>query len=153
MGGETMFPAGRWSIPAWAGKPFVVEADALSPPAARGLTLKAGLSPRGRGNRSARWPIPASPSTPIGGYGVYPRVGGETLDTHPAVSGRGRGNLFIVAAHRPVVGSIPAWAGKPVSSCATYPPRVYPRVGGETTRMETCLQRLLGLSPRGRGNP
>ena len=51
-------------------------------------------------------------------------------------------------------GSIPAWAGKPLCSCARGPgSTVYPRVGGETGTPVVADHSRYGLSPRGRGNP
>ena len=68
-------------------------------------------------------------------------------------SPRGRGNLEKMHPPFVVVGSIPAWAGKP-GSVARMANRftVHPRVGGET--MGTCLAIVFfqGPSPRGRGN-
>ena len=91
-----------------------------------------GLSPRGRGNPprgdAARVPIRSIPAwagkpraalAAVVGEGVYPRVGGETVGTvgeAAAVEGlspRGRGNRPLQAAEEDLVGSIPAWAGKP----------------------------------------
>ena len=72
---------------------------------------------------------------------VYPRVGGETqITSRGAGSGlglspRGRGNRHVAPLAMVVEGSIPAWAGKPrPGHVAWNPRRVYPRVGGETTR-------------------
>ena len=49
--------------------------------------------------------------------------------------------------------SIPAWAGKPwVCSGKAQERRVYPRVGGETRRVDWQVVLQRGLSPRGRGN-
>ena len=49
--------------------------------------------------------------------------------------------------------SIPAWAGKPARVCSPCCwRRVYPRVGGETSRGAAARPRSEGLSPRGRGN-
>ena len=93
------------------------------------------------------------------GNRVYPRVGGETgraggPDQVPqGLSPRGRGNHRRIQDIRAGSGSIPAWAGKPVSqtiSIAAYP--VYPRVGGETMTVEELGKNAQGLSPRGRGN-
>ena len=53
-----------------------------------------------------------------------------------------------------LVGSIPAWAGEPLSTGPVVVIlKVYPRVGGGTCRVAWRGQRVQGLSPRGRGNP
>ncbi len=172
------------SIPAWAGEPSSNDPTPLSIPvyprvgggtaADWGLgTAPRGLSPRGRGNPTARsvlcqmWrSIPAwageppAPRPPAGGPAVYPRVGGGTQVAITAacrqsgLSPRGRGNP---PDRRPVAGgggSIPAWAGEPQQggkSCLmTW---VYPRVGGGTSRNGSGSEPDGGLSPRGRGNP
>ena len=131
-----------------------------------------GLSPRGRGNRhrvvGACFPlrsIPAWAGKPVRtraarlGARVYPRVGGETYYrlgvTHYPVglSPRGRGNLSSPRNLSDTQRSIPAWAGKPLD--AGNPKggeRVYPRVGGETTKSDHRASSACGLSPRGRGN-
>ena len=132
-----------------------------------------GLSPRGRGNPVA-WlrrqheggSIPAWAGKPGRGRGrgggrkVYPRVGGETQIEGDAcgqtagLSPRGRGNLLLGHRGTGLLGSIPAWAGKPSGSAAsTTSRRVYPRVGGETIAAAGDHAILGGLSPRGRGNP
>ena len=80
--------------------------------------------------------------------GVYPRVGGGTEDAAggaPLSQGRSRG-------------SIPAWAGEPVSAhayrtVALFMIGVYPRVGGGTSESQRQQTPGEGLSPRGRGNP
>ena len=126
-----------------------------------GLPIGAGLSPRGRGNRRR-----SSWDRPVARHRVYPRVGGETARLDPACV-------------RLVLGSIPAWAGKPAQVPIPMGGfRVYPRVGGETGSPITgpgtsaCgsipawagkpdhpmkrwarLRTASGLSPRGRGNP
>ena len=49
------------------------------------------------------------------------------------LSPRGRGNRARVEVDVSSVGSIPAWAGKPLSGgVSNYVAGVYPRVGGET---------------------
>ena len=92
-----------------------------------------GLSPRGRGNhegRGHRYPvgrsIPAWAGKPGVLYGcrlpsaVYPRVGGETdrrvisLPISVGLSPRGRGNPKPERPQHRMLGSIPAWAGKPL---------------------------------------
>ena len=90
---------------------------------------------------------------------VYPRVGGGTylatfLNALPeGLSPRGRGNRRNLNPGKDHLGSIPAWAGEPLS---LPPPArdggVYPRVGGGTLPQVDALTRGLGLSPRGRGN-
>ena len=91
-----------------------------------------GLSPRGRGNQSIKAlpsvldrSIPAwagEPDLAVAQYSrfkVYPRVGGGTakriaetqLDT--GLSPRGRGNPHTGTPRRPLIRSIPAWAGEP----------------------------------------
>ena len=133
---------GCGSIPAWAGKPRMCRRSSRITavyPRVGGETLrrigrisnKAGLSPRGRGTSWGLIPI-----MPAGG-----------------LSPRGRGNLLGAYPDYASRGSIPAWAGKPIASLNTSARRrVYPRVGGETTRPASLLRRLTGLSPRGRGN-
>ena len=90
---------------------------------------------------------------------VYPRVGGETTnntidyDACTGLSPRGRGNLEAQATAGPILGSIPAWAGKPATGWIEgLPGRVYPRVGGETWFLPGPTSFDFGLSPRGRGN-
>ena len=90
---------------------------------------------------------------------VYPRVGGETchrLTRYARCNGlspRGRGNPRNASATAQASGSIPAWAGKPPRRMAgAPPPKVYPRVGGETSAVGIISDGQSGLSPRGRGN-
>ena len=90
---------------------------------------------------------------------VYPRVGGETRtglmipSSTRGLSPRGRGNPPYLIAALALVGSIPAWAGKPhVLGVVGRGQRVYPRVGGETRPSVLLRCRCGGLSPRGRGN-
>ena len=151
------------SIPAWAGQPAARRANRGKSrvyPRVGGATpwnlvefeYAEGLSPRGRGNLRdcPEWPrvagsIPAwagQPRLPLptsSGAGVYPRVGGATTHPRPkancgkGLSPRGRGNLGNSAPPRPLVRSIPAWAGQPATRSTPSPPReVYPRVGGAT---------------------
>ena len=132
-----------------------------------------GLSPRGRGNHHAWYAqgrhlrsIPARAGKPLGAKdtgrksAVYPRAGGETgragrvTVTAPGLSPRGRGNPKPTICQYLDDRSIPARAGKP--SMVGTPPasdRVYPRAGGETSRQVPGRYALVGLSPRGRGNP
>ena len=98
---------------------------------------------------------------------VYPRVGGETVWVWGTCCGmlglspRGRGNhqLGDQRERSRRLGSIPAWAGKPVSTCAWHAedwPKVYPRVGGETHCLlsRTPAPRQIAVYPRvGGGNP
>ena len=115
--------------------------------------VRAGLSPRGRGNlllpRSSdagQWSIPAWAGKPVGALvihstpAVYPRVGGETPRRPPGrptgsgLSPRGRGNPQPRRGDLAAVRSIPAWAGKPENAGSVrVGPQVYPRVGGETS--------------------
>ena len=90
---------------------------------------------------------------------VYPRVGGGTAgDLHELVglmglSPRGRGNLRMGGIFHALHGSIPAWAGEPVSPTTSgHESPVYPRVGGGTPRPVQIETPSVGLSPRGRGN-
>ena len=114
----------------------------------------------------------------VHGCRVYPRVGGETDGACMSdgcimgLSPRGRGNLGNrfdgildvgsipawagkpIRGKQPVRGSIPAWAGKPMASNPNgLLIRVYPRVGGETSCRCSMRAWAAGLSPRGRGNP
>ena len=111
-----------------------------------------GPSPRGRGNPELRQEMatqagsipawagkPRVDRTPAVNRGVHPRVGGETPVAMPVAatvrgpSPRGRGNRSLLRFLPRAIGSIPAWAGKPVRSISG---RVIPK----------------GPSPRGRGN-
>ena len=72
---------------------------------------------------------------------VYPRVGGGTLafwrrhSSSVGLSPRGRGNRVEVGTLPDARGSIPAWAGEPPGGAGEPAPnKVYPRVGGGTTR-------------------
>ena len=171
------------SIPAWAGEPRLhllrqrrngvyprVGGGTVTrrPPGLSGL----GLSPRGRGNQG--WTeaagvvvgsIPAwagEPRRPMAATPpcrVYPRVGGGTrlesaLDAERrGLSPRGRGNQHLPLWLFISNGSIPAWAGEPVTPANNaLVLRVYPRVGGGTRRESIMKIRPSGLSPRGRGN-
>ena len=138
----------RWSIPAWAGKPYnapCLPSTRVVYPRVGGETVclfialgkPEGLSPRGRGNlcrekligRSSR-SIPAWAGKPFRATqvrflsSVYPRVGGETgarsSDSHDrrGLSPRGRGNPWKLCLCGGDAGSIPAWAGKP-RACRT----------------------------------
>ena len=131
-----------------------------------------GLSPRARGNLgppvhfvSVEGSIPACAGEP-GKLStrplpprVYPRVRGGTDNAKNVslyilgLSPRARGNLEANPPIAALVGSIPACAGEPCPSWRGYPPSgVYPRVRGGTA-LTFCHQRkLVGLSPRARGN-
>ena len=131
-----------------------------------------GLSPRGRGNRQdnvkhqiTHRSIPAWAGEPSSGAAarsrsrVYPRVGGGTstllFDTLPlsGLSPRGRGNLADGRVRDIHQGSIPAWAGEPLTAeWLGLGDKVYPRVGGGTIGITVKKQQSVGLSPRGRGN-
>ena len=102
---------------------------------------------------------PGAVHGPDGTFAAYPRVGGETIMRVPSkgpvqgLSPRGRGNRGLPRRQGEARGPIPAWAGKPYP-CRRWwrRPRAYPRVGGETHRHRSRVQRHDGLSPRGRGN-
>ena len=172
------------SIPAWAGQPskgWHSHRPGTVYPRVGGATLKGlaftptryGLSPRGRGNRTAEQEpesgggsIPAWAGQPYSGTGagiggwVYPRVGGATSTTcsiHQSMKGlspRGRGNPGSVRRQPRAAWSIPAWAGQPgLSTPPTQSRMVYPRVGGATPSRTLSSNAIRGLSPRGRGNP
>ena len=114
-----------------------------------------GLSPRGRGNQ-AHLDFSLEQAS---GVTVYPRVGGGTflvsVNVCPigGLSPRGRGNHGVTTLSRRGVGSIPAWAGEPVTTLLIIVlEAVYPRVGGGTAHPFNQGWILQGLSPRGRGN-
>ena len=139
----------------------------------RAFHRRLGLSPRVRGNPSARWhprsppgSIPACAGEPPGcevsddDTEVYPRVCGGTLmltltSPHDAgLSPRVRGNRGAVAAAVIVLRSIPACAGEPPTSRPAIPRgKVYPRVCGGTAVLPHRQASATGLSPRVRGNP
>ena len=132
-----------------------------------------GLSPRVRGNRigqpvrlGVNWSIPACAGEPTessfrsGISPVYPRVCGGTtcvsraLSASLGLSPRVRGNRPRRLAAAARGGSIPACAGEPpLSDRHPRRPEVYPRVCGGTDHAPSPTARLLGLSPRVRGNP
>ena len=134
--------------------------------------VKAGLSPRVRGNHSAsprqtrrRRSIPACAGEPrrklsrVASHTVYPRVCGGTPLIRPfrhrdgGLSPRVRGNLLLPIAPPASLRSIPACAGEPSRSpLAARRARVYPRVCGGTERVFFLAMRANGLSPRVRGN-
>ena len=94
---------------------------------------------------------------------VYPRVGGGTLVSSytaftafraSGLSPRGRGNRKADRSLYPIFRSIPAWAGEPLRAALQHlDVTVYPRVGGGTYPGDNIPLRIVGLSPRGRGNP
>ena len=131
-----------------------------------------GLSPRVRGNPPEIPPvvrrigsIPACAGEPpkVGGYGkqreVYPRVCGGTPSSvlckrmMLGLSPRVRGNRKLGVRHNSLLRSIPACAGEP--RCRRQWRRsgtVYPRVCGGTAVGDDAVGRVVGLSPRVRGN-
>ena len=147
-----------------------------TPDPAQYVPRQAGLSPRVRGNQvqpslsgRALGSIPACageppPSCPRACPSrVYPRVCGGTYGPsgtaalHPGLSPRVRGNPRQPRQRDRRHRSIPACAGEPARRASRVrPPRpcpVYPRVCGGTARRQPAVSRLLGLSPRVRGNP
>ena len=103
---------------------------------------------------------PCSRSTRRSTGPVYPRVGGGTKQPTGetrligGLSPRGRGNLAQAPNRASNNGSIPAWAGEPGLWGRRWDrPSVYPRVGGGTEVETRAVHMMLGLSPRGRGNP
>ena len=131
-----------------------------------------GLSPRLRGNavhrlRSAflSGSIPALAGerermiSHCGTPWVYPRACGGTAINglgsrlRPGLSPRLRGNAIRYFGQRHKYGSIPALAGER-SACpsSARQRRVYPRACGGTEKIASRSTRLLGLSPRLRGN-
>jgi len=129
-------------------------------------------SPRGRGSpprassNGCLWlSIPAWAGEPVHADiakhmgGVDPRVGGGAnadLTQFPASKGRsprGRGSPPVIDGNGGTTGSIPAWAGEPLSrACPVATNKVDPRVGGGAhTPLRTGIQNK-GRSPRGRGS-
>ena len=131
-----------------------------------------GLSPRVRGNRHCQiragtgtGSIPAcagEPSTHLEStrwYWVYPRVCGGTDGAsyregyRQGLSPRVRGNRIIGLVNLARDRSIPACAGEPSPGRPDWQtPPVYPRVCGGTTYSAVSNPRVVGLSPRVRGN-
>ncbi len=171
------------TIPAWAGEPghihplSRVERDHPRVGGGTGNDLLwrrcgRGPSPRGRGNHRRRGhkrvlagTIPAWAGEPRSeGYrgsasGDHPRVGGgtenETSPTCPTwgPSPRGRGNPKKHPLVASIIGTIPAWAGEPPTTCSTGPlGGDHPRVGGGTDVWPVYICQIQGPSPRGRGN-
>ena len=90
---------------------------------------------------------------------VYPRVCGGTCcacairSSAGGLSPRMRGNQIEQGPARWRLGSIPAYAGEPISvSDGQRLHGVYPRVCGGTTTLSQTLTTRWGLSPRMRGN-
>ncbi|CAH2603741.1 conserved protein of unknown function [Rhodovastum atsumiense] len=171
------------SIPAWAGEPGCeinpalfarvhprVGGGAASADHADGV--RTGPSPRGRGSphrpghdEATSRSIPAWAGEPpgwrAGGHlqGVHPRVGGGActfsglLTPLRGPSPRGRGSRQWRQRICLIQGSIPAWAGEPLSrSTPVSPTWVHPRVGGGAPLRRAHGGRLRGPSPRGRGS-
>ena len=91
--------------------------------------------------------------------GVYPRVCGGTcsyLRPFPiklGLSPRVRGNPVDWRHAEASVRSIPACAGEPLKATQDYlTQKVYPRVCGGTANARRNVRRVMGLSPRVRGN-
>ncbi len=141
-------------------------------PAAPSSGSTKGLSPRVRGNPRTQTPasplwgsIPACTGEPYDmnlspSYkAVYPRVyGGTSRTNQPAsplrgLSPRVRGNPLADIGGGGWRRSIPACTGEPSRATLTSAPsRVYPRVYGGTHQWRSAIIRILGLSPRVRGN-
>ena len=95
-----------------------------------------GLSPRARGNQAVAVAVRLS-----------------ARNCQAGLSPRARGNRLFVRQAEPAGGSIPAGAGEPgwtYRLCRRT--TVYPRGRGGTTPRAARSSRLLGLSPRARGN-
>ena len=134
--------------------------------------VRAGLSPRVRGNREpnrrtldAIGSIPACAGEPAPApyrcrpYRVYPRVCGGTRTSCPApmpargLSPRVRGNPARCGRDSVAGGSIPACAGEPRQAAGNRADAgVYPRVCGGTRTYGGYADAFQGLSPRVRGN-
>ena len=151
------------SIPAWAGKPRAFDNtgddDGVQSPRGRG-NLALVLALVGLPRSIPAWAgKPRKTRSRCEGRRVHPRVGGETTDQIGAAAGitgpspRGRGNRCSPRSSSITCGSIPAWAGKPLDDRSVICNiEVHPRVGGETYSQTVAKQRVLGPSPRGRGN-
>ena len=118
----------------------------------RASSLRAGLSPRVRGNPRPR------PRAGVPGE-VYPRVCGGTQNRASGARGKNglsprvRGNRHIGQPHHVAPGSIPACAGEPrFLRLRAIPWQVYPRVCGGTGTGTAPQWSQTGLSPRVRGN-
>ena len=171
------------SIPAPAGEPLWLSpgiwTSSVYPRACGGTAVldvdgdvRAGLSPRLRGNRCEPCKtvrvvgsIPAPAGEPSGHFcpsvslKVYPRACGGTPAPvsralpRSGLSPRLRGNHRYAVQHHVQLRSIPAPAGEPSQGVpgAGGPP-VYPRACGGTARRPPRPIRMTGLSPRLRGN-
>ena len=136
-------PAGRGSIPAWAGEPAsaqaFLESEGVHPRVGGGAESErdepfpsGGPSPRGRGSPNLcrihsnhprsipAWAGEPRPETrPCREAWVHPRVGGGALPSvlresaERGPSPRGRGSRLEQTGGTPELGSIPAWAGEP----------------------------------------
>ena len=171
------------SIPAWAGEPRSRRtrrtATEVHPRVGGGAELRRrraarrdGPSPRGRGSRAQALDgprhersIPAWAGEPYRarparcGTEVHPRVGGgaagETLVllAPGGPSPRGRGSRCRAAERAGHKGSIPAWAGEPLSPEDLFRHiTVHPRVGGGAVATGALAFAGMGPSPRGRGS-
>ena len=131
-----------------------------------------GLSPRVRGNQGSMAKMserqrsipacagePSSKESAPGIIRVYPRVCGGTHQLSAfgndawGLSPRVRGNQGAFLVYHHFLRSIPACAGEPLQLRLLFGLlRVYPRVCGGTLEMGQHLHKVLGLSPRVRGN-
>ncbi len=136
------------------------------------VILEIGLSPRVRGNHDCsssisflHRSIPACAGEPVWvslgdpSPEVYPRVCGGTVLMCPPGRGLGglsprvRGNRAHVSSWARAWRSIPACAGEPFLDQKTGVfGLVYPRVCGGTREDRPAAYRIVGLSPRVRGN-
>ena len=120
--------------------------------------LTEGPSPRGRGNRHPVGSIVlcrhAGPS-PRGRGNLDPPRSVRPARLPEGPSPRGRGNLLRIGVRTGVVGSIPAWAGKPPGTGrADWSLRVHPRVGGETRCVHSVqLRNAMRSIPAWAGKP
>ena len=117
-----------------------------------------GLSPRGRGNLTLTATEPDE-SRSIPAWAGEPTAKGcpASLVNPTGLSPRGRGNLLELLQHGRLYRSIPAWAGEPgpvADKLSRLPNRSIPAWAGEPTSPPVApSQTVMGLSPRGRGNP
>ena len=172
------------SIPAWAGEPGTRRSGLtlrwVYPRVGGGTVLlrawdgaAAGLSPRGRGNRTVAMSPPAligsipawagEPSPPNSQdwqLWVYPRVGGGTVKILSRVwliwaglSPRGRGNPSRHSRRTGTKGLSPRGRGNhPGAIASNIGQGLSPRGRGNLTIKDGRLKHAIGLSPRGRGN-
>ena len=129
-------------------------------PRVRGNPLLVNVDPARQGSIPACAGEPSLPARRRKSWTVYPRVCGGTLDRHrrndgdDGLSPRVRGNRFQRRRSWRRRRSIPACAGEPPRAWkGSRTPGVYPRVCGGTLAVATGGFRLMGLSPRVRGNP